>query len=194
MSTTPITMTGLTGAALWLAVGAIVLLCLLAASARVVPSDQVAVIRTFGQLVRVAGPGVVLRLPGLHQVTLVPRLPIACPLAVPALTRDGVHVHLVATAICRIVDPARSGGPDPLAPAVVAVENALAHWVGQTELAHLLQARAEAELHLPSQVSQMTAEWGVKVLEIEVSTIETQLTADLLRLVDGTVGNDPGQR
>lgn len=195
MSTTPITTTGLTGTALWLAIGGLFLLGLLAASVRTVSADHLAVVRRFGQVVRVSGPGILLHLPGLHHITLVPRLAVHCPLVVPALTRDGVHVHLIATAVCRIVDPARSGGsPDPLGPAALAVESALAHWVGQTELAQLLQARAEAELHLPRQVSQMTAEWGVKVLEIEVSTIETQLTADLMRLVHGPGRNGPDPR
>lgn len=195
MSTTPISTTDLTGAAPWLVIGAIVLLGLLAASVRTVSADHVAVVRRFGQVSRVAGPGLLLHLPGLHHITLVPRLAVHCPLVVPALTRDGVHVHLIATATCRIVDPTRSGeSPDPLGPAALAVENALAHWIGQTELAQLLQARAEAELHLPDQVSQMTAEWGVKVLGIEVSTIETQLTADLLRLVHGPGRNEPDPR
>jgi len=193
VSTTPITTTGLTGAGPWLAIGGICLLGLLATSVRAVPADQLAVVRRFGQVVRVAGPGVLMHLPGLHRVTLVPRLPVHCPLVVAALTRDGVRVHLIATAICRIVDPARSGGPDPLGSAALAVENALAHWVGQTELSQLLQARAEAELHLPERASEMTAEWGVKVLEIEVSGIETQLTADLLRL-SHRPRNDPDQR
>lgn len=115
MSTTPITTTGLNGTALWLAIGGLVLLGLLAASMRTVPADHLAVVRKHGRVARVAGPGVLLHLPGLHHITLVPRLAVHCPLVVPAFTRDGVHVHLIATAVCRIVDPARSGGsPDPL--------------------------------------------------------------------------------
>jgi len=195
VGTTSITVMALTGPALWVAVGGVCLLVLGVAAVRVVPVDQLAVVRRFGRVVRVAGPGVVVHMPGLDQVTCVPRFPVHCPLVVHAMTRDGVQVRLIAAAVCRIVDPARSAGPpDPLCAPANAVEAALAHWVGQTDLAELLQARAEAEAQLPDQVSEMTAEWGVEVLEVEVSDIETRLTADVLRLVDEPRRNHPGHR
>ncbi|TWD79877.1 SPFH domain/Band 7 family protein [Kribbella amoyensis] len=181
MPLSTITDTGLTGPALWLVVAGLGVVAVLFASVRSVAADQQAVVRRFGRVVRVAGPGLVFRVPGIDRVTTVPRLPVRLPLVVSTLSRDGLPVRLIATVVCRIADPARSS--DPFGTTAATVEDALTRQVGQTTLADLLAARAEAENVLPGRISEVTAAWGVEVLEIEVTDIETRWSSDLLRVV-----------
>ncbi|MET1006704.1 MAG: SPFH domain-containing protein, partial [Propionibacteriaceae bacterium] len=163
------------------------LIVALAVSAvRIVTEHDRVVVSRLGRTVRVAGPGLVWRLPVVERLTTVSLRLTEVPLVVATQTRDGVPVHLVGHAQVRIVDPALSlqGTPDPISAAVDALENQLSREVSHVDLAALLAIREQFELRLPGTVTALTAPWGLRVETLEISDIEAQVSAQLLRSTD----------
>lgn len=175
-----------------LVLGLLVLL-LAAGSVRVVPEHSRLVVQRLGRLSRVAGPGVVLRIPGLDRVTEVSLRPTHLDLVVPALTRDGVPVRLHATALTRVSDPAlATGSPDPATVVAAELEAQLSGAVARCSLAELLPSRACLVEDLPGQASALTATWGVEVLTVTIVDVEARLTADLVQgLADRDLAGPP---
>jgi regulator of protease activity HflC (stomatin/prohibitin superfamily) len=173
------------GAAFWVVIGAIAVVLLIGSFLRVVPEHQRVVVSRFGKVVRVGGPGLSLRIPGVERLTTVSLHPVDLPLVVSTSTRDGVPVRLIATAVCRITDPALStlASPDPLTAATAALENTLGRQTARTDLAGLLPSRERLESSAPRDAATITGTWGVEVVELRVTDIETRLTTDLLRSV-----------
>jgi hypothetical protein len=143
------------------------------------------VITRFGQVVRVAEFGLVLRLPLVDRSHSLPRAAMHLPITVSARTCDGVLVHLLATAVVRIVDPAAAAVvADSGSSTALAVHDALARRIARAEVADLLALRTELEPMLAAYLGNATAEWGVVVREIVVDGIEIELTAGLLGLAE----------
>lgn len=91
----------------------------------------------------------------------------------------------MATGLGRVTDPSRStvATSDPFSATAAELESQFAREVSRTDLLTLLPARQQLETQLPDRVKRVTESWGVEVVEIEVSDIETRLTADLPRSV-----------
>lgn len=173
------------GAAFWVVIGAIATVLLIGSFLRVVPEHQRVVVSRFGKVVRVNGPGLSWRILGVERLTTVSLHPVDLPLVVSTSTRDGVPVRLIATAVCRITEPAKStlASPDPLTATTAALENTLSRQTARTDLAGLLPSRERLESSAPRDAATMTGTWGVEVVELRVTDIETRLTIDLLRSV-----------
>jgi len=172
----------------WLAVPVALVLVGAIASVRVVTEHHRAVVTRLGRTHRVAGPGAVFHLPLLEQLTSVSLRPSHTVVAVPALTRDGVPVHVTGTATCQVVDPARAAtaDPDPASATVAEVEAGVARAVSHLALVDVLPARERLESAVPQEVNTTTAAWGTRVLTLELSDFETRLTAELLSGVRGS--------
>ena len=102
-------------------------------------------------------------------------------------------VHLIATALCRITDPARStlASPDPLTATTAALENTLGRQTARTDITGLLPIREHLESRAPRDATTITSTWGVEVIELHITDIETRLTTDLLRSIHpGTKASD----
>jgi regulator of protease activity HflC (stomatin/prohibitin superfamily) len=125
------------------------------------------------------------RIPGVERLTTVSLHPVYLPLVVSVRTRDSVPVHLIATALCRITDPALStlASPDPLTAATAALEGALGRETARTDIAGLLAIRERLESSIPGDATALTGSWGVEVGQLAITDIETRLTTDLLRSV-----------
>ena len=169
----------------WLVIGGITVVLLVESALRVIPEHERVVVSRFERVVRVGGPGLMCRIPGVERLITVSLHPVYLPLVVSVRTRDGVPVRLIATAVCRITDPALStlASPDPLTATTAALENTLGRQTARTDLAGLLPRRERLESSAPRDAATMTGTWGVEVVELRVTDIETRLTTGLLRSV-----------
>jgi regulator of protease activity HflC (stomatin/prohibitin superfamily) len=160
--------------------GCIVLAVLVVLAVRTTPSGSWLAVSRFGRVVRVADSGLVLRLPFIERCHSLPRSSLHLPITVSARTRDAVPVHLLATAVVRIVDPAVAAGcADPVGSAAGAVQTALAQLISRGETTDLLEFRTKP---VTEELSRLTAEYGLSVDAIVVDGIETELTPGLLGL------------
>lgn len=178
--------------AAWGLVVLVLLVALIGRSMRIVPEYQRIVVTRLGRVARVAGPGLVWRLPGLERWTAVSLRPSHQPLGVSATTQDGVLVHLRAVAQCHVTDPARSVivAADSIAATFGELETYIAHEVASTRFADLLVARHRFETDLPSLVSGATSAWGVEVISLVIGDIEVQMTADLMNSLRHDLGTE----
>jgi regulator of protease activity HflC (stomatin/prohibitin superfamily) len=176
----------LPGGMVWWVVGLGVLAVAAATSLRIVPEHHRVVVSRLGRVVGVRGPGLVFAVPGVEQLSTVSLRPVHLTVTVSATTRDGVPVHLVALVACRITDPALAtvAVPDPHSAVMDAVERRLVREVARSELAELWSEGEQLEAHVEREVAPAAATWGVEVTEVEVTDVEAQLTAELLRTTE----------
>jgi regulator of protease activity HflC (stomatin/prohibitin superfamily) len=177
-----ITVSDVSAAASLIVIGAVAFLVLAVLAVRIVPHHERAVVYRFGRVIRVKGPGLAVRVPGLERVTLVSFSPVRLQLVASATTRDGVCVRMLANGLCRITDPARSVsfGEDAFSATGSALENKIAKEMSHLDVAALLDAGKELEERVPREITAFTQVWGTEVLDLEVCDIEARLTADLL--------------
>jgi regulator of protease activity HflC (stomatin/prohibitin superfamily) len=171
----------------WIALTLIVLFAAVS-SLRVVSGHERCVVSRFGRTARVAGPGLVVHLPVIERLTTISLQQQQIDLAMPAVTREGVPVHLRGVITCRIRDPARAAmaAEDPVLAAATEVENLLARHVARCEIVALLPHREQLEAQLRREATVITAGWGVRVERVDVTDIETRLTPHLLDKVQQT--------
>jgi regulator of protease activity HflC (stomatin/prohibitin superfamily) len=150
-------------------------------SVRVVPEHERIVITRLGRIVGVRGPGLTLRLVGLERLTTVSLRPVQLKLTVSAVSRDGMRVHLLAQAQCRITDAAQSmaASPSPGDAAAAASENWLAKEIAHTELDALLATRARFESQAPPAITTAMEVFGVAIDDLQVTDIEGPLGRSL---------------
>lgn len=178
---------GLTGvpSSTWLLVGLLLASFTVVASLRVVPERSRLVVSRLGQVTRVAGPGLVLRVPGLEQVAEVSLQPERVDLVAPATTVDGVRVRLHAEALVQVTHPGLTGWlgdpRDPHTAAAIEVEAVLVRETARRELAELLSHRADLERAAAGEASAVSKAWGVEVLEVTVLGTDATLTVELVR-------------
>ncbi len=171
------------GSLLWVLVGGVLLVLLAGVAVRVVPEHQRVVVTRFGRVVRVAGPGLTVRVPGLEDVTTVSLRPHERQVVVSATTRDGIHVQLLVRVVCRVTEPSRSvaAALDAFEATVDVLESRLHSGVGQSDIGSVLPLRASLEADLPAAVNEVTATWGVEVLDLKLLDVGARLSGDLLR-------------
>lgn len=168
-------------------VAGLALVLLAACSVRSVPADERLVVIRLGRRARLRGPGLVAVLPWIDHGMRVPLRDQWYDIApLDATTRDAVRVTVTAAAIGTVRDALRyatASSPDP------AVE-----WVLEAELRRSLAERDLAQLAilptigfptLPAAVSARTAIWGVEIIEVHVSRIETPVDPGLVRWANG---------
>lgn len=159
------------------------LVVVLVAIVRVVPGDERLVVTRRGRVRRVLGPGLVVVLPGVGGTSRVSLAPAQRALVVHATTTDQVPLTVLATARFRVVDPASTihAGPDgPVDAAGQAVEEALDILLSTLPLAAVPASRSLLEQHLPPQLTACTRRWGVDVDSLQVTGVETQVSATML--------------
>ncbi len=162
--------------AIVIAIAALVVLGLAAASIRIVKQYERAVIFRLGRLREGArGPGIVLIIPFVNRIRRVSLRIVTMPIpAQEIITRDNVSVDISGVAYYRIVDPVRS---------VVAIENVkdaiheiaqttLRAVVGQHMLDETLSETERVNRSLREMIDVQTEEWGVVVTLVEVKDIQ----------------------
>lgn len=160
----------------------ILALILLAASIRIVPEYQRAVVFRLGRFVGVKGPGPFLIIPFIDRVQIVDlRVRTIDVPQQEIITRDNVTVEVDAVVYYRVVDPVK---------AVLTVANysyavmlyaqtSLRDVIGQADLDHLLAHREEINKRLQEILDEVTEPWGIKVTAVKIKQVK--LPESLLR-------------
>jgi regulator of protease activity HflC (stomatin/prohibitin superfamily) len=149
-------------------------LVLLALSLRVVKEYDRGVIFFLGKCTGVRGPGLIILIPVLEQMTKVTLRTIT--MNIPSqkiITKDNVSIDIAAVAYYHVVDPQKS---------VVAIEDVYSavnqisqttvrNVVGQFKLDQLLSQTSEINLQIKNVIDAHTEPWGAQVTAVEIKDI-----------------------
>ncbi|MGC4938463.1 SPFH domain-containing protein [Kribbella sp. DT2] len=137
---------------------------------RTAPTRHWLVITRRGRVRRVVTAGFALRIPGLDGCKLLPREAQHLPIGVSALTRDGVQVQLLVTAVLRVVDPVTAGAlADPIGTTLVEVHDILRRLLADHDVDDVLRVRTTIER------SAWEAGHGVEVERLLVDAIDIEV-------------------
>ena len=153
----------------------IAVIVFLAASIKIVPEFQRAVIFRLGRVIGAKGPGLFLLIPIIDKMVKVDLRTVT--MDVPTqdiITKDNVSVSVDAVVYFRVVDPVK---------AIVSVENylyatsqiaqtTLRSVCGAAELDELLSEREKLNIQLQEIIDKQTDPWGVKVVAVELKKID----------------------
>ncbi len=157
---------------IYLLVGLIALV--LVFSVRVVKEYDRGVVFSLGRFSSVRGPGLILLIPIIEQMTRVSLRTIT--MNIPSqkiITKDNVSIDIAAVAYYHIMDPAKS---------VIAIENVdsainqisqttVRNIVGQFSLDQLLSATLDINQKIKEVIDGHTEPWGVEVTAVEIKDI-----------------------
>lgn len=160
--------------------GAFVLVViLLALSIKILREYERAVVFFLGRFQRVAGPGLILIIPGIQQIVRVELRTVVFDVPPQdVITRDNVSVKVNAVVYFRVVDPQR---------AIIQVANfleatsqlsqtTLRAVLGKHELDELLAEREKLNLDIQTVLDQQTDAWGIKVSNVEIKHVDLNET------------------
>ena len=152
----------------------IIVIVLLAASLRVVKEYDRGVVFFLGKYTGVRGPGLILLIPILEQMTKVALRTVT--MNIPSqkiITKDNVSIDIAAVAYYHIVDPTK---------AVVAIEDVYSavnqisqttvrNVIGQFQLDELLSQTVDINQKIKDVIDTHTEPWGVQVTAVEIKDI-----------------------
>ena len=153
----------------------LVALLLFASAVRILREYERGVLFTLGRFTRVAGPGLVVIVPGVQQMVrtdLRTRVDDVPPQDV--ISRDNVSVKVNAVIYFRVIDPQR---------AIINVENfmmatsqlaqtTLRSVLGKHELDEMLSERDKLNDDIQAILDEQTAPWGIKVSNVEIKRVD----------------------
>ncbi len=151
-----------------------IVVVLLLLSLRVVKEYDRGVIFFLGKFTGVRGPGLILLVPILEQMTRVTLRTIT--MQIPSqkiITKDNVSIDIAAVAYYLVVDPAKS---------VIAIENitsainqisqtTVRNVVGQFSLDQLLSQTVDINQKIKDVIDRHTEPWGAQVTAVEIKDI-----------------------
>jgi len=158
----------------WIYIALPIIIVLAGLSLRVVKEYDRGVIFFLGKLTGVRGPGLIILIPILEQMTKTTLRTIT--MNIPSqkiITKDNVSIDIAAVAYYHIVDPMRS---------VVAVENVydavnqiaqttVRNVVGQFTLDQLLSQTSDINAQIKDVIDAHTEPWGAQVTAVEIKDI-----------------------
>ena len=161
---------------------AILAAILLAASIRIVPEYQRAVVFRLGRLVGVKGPGPFLIIPFVDRVQIVDlRVKTIDVPQQEIITRDNVTVEVDAVIYYRVVDPVKAvlNVANYNYAVMLYAQTSLRDVIGQVDLDKLLTHREEINKRLQEILDEVTEPWGIKVTAVKIKQVK--LPESLLR-------------
>ena len=165
-------------------VGLVFVALLLAASVKILRQYERAVVFTLGRFRGVKGPGVVLLIPFVQQMSRVDlRVQVVEVPSQDVISRDNVSMKVDAVLYYRVVDPEKS---------VVAIQNYFAATnmlaqttmravLGQHDLDQMLSERKKLSSDVQEILDEQTETWGIKVSNLEIRTVD--LTENMVRAI-----------
>ncbi len=152
----------------------ILILAVVMATVRVVPEGHRGFVRRRGRLDRVVGPGPVLLLPGVEELTSLTVAPTrVARFALSARTVDGAPVRVDGAVLCRVSEPgARQVDPDRFSATVNRFTDLLTGEIAGHHLVGLLHGSDHLVSSVLEQVHPWAAERGVQVLKAEVYDVQ----------------------
>jgi len=162
----------------------LILFFILASAVKILPEYQRGVVFFLGRFQGVKGPGLILILPGIQQITRVDLRVIT--LDVPSqdvISKDNVTVHVNAVLYFRVVDPER---------AIIRVEDfgiatsqlaqtTLRSVLGKHDLDEMLSERDKLNSDIQEIIDSQTEEWGIKVVNVEIKQVD--LNESMIRAI-----------
>lgn len=153
-------------------IGIVVVFLLL--SLRIVKEYERGVIFFLGKCTGVRGPGLIILIPILEQMTRVQLRTIT--MAIPSqkiISKDNVSIDIAAVAYYHVVDPIK---------ATIAIENVydavnqisqttVRNVVGQFQLDQLLSQTSQINMQIKNVIDEHTEPWGVQVTAVEIKDI-----------------------
>lgn len=151
------------------------LIAILASAIRILPEYQRGVVFFLGRFQGVKGPGLIIIIPGIQQITRVDLRVVA--LDIPGqdvISKDNVTVRVNAVLYYRVVDPER---------AIIYVENfgeatsqlaqtTLRSVLGKHDLDEMLSERDKLNSDIQDILDSQTEEWGIKVSNVEIKHVD----------------------
>ncbi|MGH8127524.1 MAG: slipin family protein [Gammaproteobacteria bacterium] len=153
---------------------AVVILIVLS-SIKILKEYERGVIFLLGKFQAVKGPGLIILIPGVQQMTRVDLRVIV--MDVPpqdVISRDNVSAKVNAVIYFRIVDPERAiiQVADPFGATSQLAQTTLRSVLGQHELDDMLAERDKLNLAIQAILDEQTDAWGIKVTNVEIKQIE----------------------
>jgi len=153
----------------------LLLLALLVSSVRILREYQRGVVFLLGRFQKVAGPGLVLVVPGVQQMVRVDLRVVT--LDVPTqdvISRDNVSVKVNAVVFFRVVDPHNAiiQVADFLTATAQLAQTTLRVVLGKHELDEMLAERERLNVDVQRILDAQTDAWGVKVTNVEIKHVD----------------------
>ncbi|MDR5862783.1 slipin family protein [Halomonas campisalis] len=153
----------------------VLVLMFLAAAIRILPEYKRGVVFFLGRFQAVKGPGLIIIIPGIQQMTVVDLRVIT--MDVPeqdVISQDNVTVKVNAVLYFRVVDPEK---------AIIQVENftvatsqlaqtTLRSVLGKHDLDEMLSERDKLNDDIQEIIDAQTEEWGIKVANVEIKHVD----------------------
>ena len=161
-----------------------ILVLLLLSSVKILKEYERGVIFTFGRFTGVKGPGIIIVIPGVQQMTKVDLRVIVFDVpSQDVISRDNVSVKVNAVVYFRVVDPEK---------AILQVVNVfeatsqlaqttLRSVLGQHELDEMLAERDKMNADIQRILDRQTDAWGIKVSNVEIKHID--LNENMVRAI-----------
>ncbi len=154
-------------------IGLIILIAF--SSMRILKEYERGVIFLLGKFQAVKGPGMIIVIPGIQQMTRVDLRVIV--MDVPpqdVISRDNVSAKVNAVIYFRIVDPERAiiQVADPFDATSQLAQTTLRSVLGQHELDDMLAEREKLNTAIQAILDDQTDAWGIKVTNVEIKQIE----------------------
>jgi regulator of protease activity HflC (stomatin/prohibitin superfamily) len=162
-------------------IGAVVLIL---ASVKILFEYERAVVFTLGRFQRVKGPGLVLLIPFLQQMTRVDlRIQVIEIPSQDVISRDNVSMKVDAVLYFNVVNPERAiiRVQSYLPATNMLAQTTLRAVLGQHELDEMLSERKKLSADVQSILDAQTETWGIKVSNVEIRTVE--LTENMVRAI-----------
>ena len=162
----------------------VVLLLILASAIKILPEYERGVVFFLGRFQGVKGPGLIIIIPGIQQMTRVDLRVIT--LDVPGqdvISKDNVTVKVNAVIYFRVVDPER---------AIIRVEDfgsatsqlaqtTLRSVLGKHDLDEMLSERDKLNADIQEILDSQTEDWGIKVANVEIKHVD--LNESMIRAI-----------
>ncbi|QJQ95796.1 MULTISPECIES: slipin family protein [Halomonadaceae] len=157
----------------------VLVIMILAASIRILPEYKRGVVFFLGRFQSVKGPGLIIVIPGIQQMSVVDLRVIT--MDVPeqdVISQDNVTVKVNAVLYFRVVDPEK---------AIIRVENfsvatsqlaqtTLRSVLGKHDLDEMLSERDKLNDDIQEIIDTQTEEWGIKVANVEIKHVDLNET------------------
>lgn len=142
------------------------------------------VIFTLGRFWKVKGPGLIIIVPFIQQMTKVDLRTVV--LNIPpqdVISRDNVSVRVNAVVYFRVIEPERSiiQVEDFLEAVSQLAQTTLRSVLGQHELDEMLAERNKLNAHIQQILDEQTEAWGIKVGMVEIKHID--LNESMIRAI-----------
>jgi regulator of protease activity HflC (stomatin/prohibitin superfamily) len=162
-----------------LIVVAVFILALLVNSIKILKEYERGVVFTLGRFTGVKGPGLIIIIPVIQQMSRVDLRTIV--LDVPkqdVISRDNVSVKVNAVVYFRIVDPAKAiiQVANPFEATSQLAQTTLRSVLGQHELDEMLSQREKLNSDVQKILDDSTDIWGIKVSHVEIKHVDLDET------------------